>query len=85
MNCDSSMDTRTAGDSQQGYSHLTELCIMQYNCGGANYRLARSIFDRLHPEQHHIVAIQDPYLNAQARTTYCPPGYHLCYTPTAET
>ena len=85
MNCDSSMDTLTAGDSQQGHSHSTELCIMQYNCGGANYRLARSVFDRLHPEQHHIVAIQEPYLNAQAQTTYCPPGYHLCYTPTAET
>src|SRR2546430_16914326 len=84
MNYDSNRDTRTAEDRQQDRPHSTELCVVQYNCGGANYRLARSVFDQLHPEQHHIIAVQQPYLNAWAQTTYCPAGYHLCYTPTAE-
>ena len=85
INCDFDTDTHTAKDYQQGHPHSTDLGIVQYNCGNANYRLARSVFDRLHPEKHYVIAIQEPYLNARARTTYCPPGYHLCYTAAPET
>src|SRR5437016_7401701 len=59
--------------------------ILQYNCGNANHKSARPFFDRLDPDNHHIVAIQEPYYNAKSKSTYCPPRYYLTYHPDAST
>ena len=80
--------TTSQGTTGGGNAHSrigSDLCIIQYNCGNANYRLAKSLFDQLDPERHHVIAVQEPYFNEQARTTYCPPGYNLCYQPSAQT
>ena len=61
------------------------VAILQYNCGNANYRTARPFFDQLDPGRHQIVAVQEPGFNAKAKSTYCPPGYHLAYRPEAST
>ena len=79
-------DPRSEGYTQQKTEPLAaEINIIQYNCGNANYKLARSFFDQLDPTKHHLVAVQEPYHNKAARTTYCPPGYTLCYQPADET
>ena len=61
------------------------MAILQYNCRNANHRSARPFFDRLDPEKHHIVAVQEPYYTARTKSTYCPPGYYLAYRPDATT
>ena len=61
------------------------MAILQYNCGNANHKSARPFFDRLDPDAHHIVAVQEPYFNTRTNSTYCPPGYHLAYRPDAST
>jgi hypothetical protein len=55
------------------------LAVLQYNCGNTDYKPARPFFDRLGPDVHHIIAVQEPYCNARTGATYCHPGYHLAY------
>jgi hypothetical protein len=61
------------------------LRILQFNCGNANYGVARPIFDAADPVTQQIIAIQEPALNKQAQTTYRPRGYTLVYEPNAAT
>lgn len=75
-------DEETPSSAQQtDKTPLQELQIIQYNCGNANYRMAKSLFDSLDPSRHHLIAVQEPFFNRAARTTYCPLGYTLCYLP----
>lgn len=71
----------SAQNLEQAVPLTTEFNTIQYNCGNANYKPARSFLDRLDPSRHHLAAVQEPYFNSAARTTYCPPGYTLCYQP----
>ena len=62
-----------------------EITIIQYNCGNANHRNARPIFDAVSPIHHTVLAIQEPYFNEKTRTTYCPTGHTLAYDPNPAT
>jgi hypothetical protein len=59
-------------------SVITELCIIQYNCGNANGKSARPFFDSLDLGQYPIIAVQEPMvLTRQVNGTYCPRNYRL--------
>ena len=53
--------------------------ILQFNCGLANYRATRPIFDAVSHASHQILAIQEPGHNKLTKTTYCQKGYVLAY------
>jgi len=53
--------------------------ILQYNCGKANYKATRPIFDAVSHASHQILAVQEPGYNKHTNTTYCPKGYVLAY------
>lgn len=53
--------------------------ILQFNCGLANYKATRPIFDAVSHASHQILAIQEPGYNKHTSTTYCPKGYVLAY------
>src|SRR5438045_6953688 len=72
-------------DGQTQSPQGSTMAILQYNGRNANHRSARPFFDRLDPEKHHIVAVQEPYYTARTKSTYCPPGYYLAYRPDATT
>jgi hypothetical protein len=53
------------------------LSIIQFNCGRANYSLARTFFDALDPKRHQVIALQDPGKHKDTKATYTPRGYYL--------
>ena len=57
------------------------LTIVQYNCGHLNYKATRPLFDSFNPEEHQIIALQEPVYNKQTRKTYQLKGYYLLYEP----
>jgi hypothetical protein len=57
------------------------LTIVQYNCGHSNYRTTRPLFDSLDPEEHQIIALQEPAYNKKTHKTYQSKGYYLLYEP----
>ena len=57
------------------------LTIVQYNCGHSNYKATRPLFDSFDPEEHLIIALQEPAYNKQTRKTYKPKKYYLLYKP----
>jgi len=54
-----------------------KLSIVQYNCGQANAKATRALFDSF--EEPLILAIQEPGYNNRTKSTYCPKPYQLAY------
>lgn len=54
---------------------MSSFGIIQYNCGNANHRSARPLFDAATTTEYPLLAIQEPYFNERSRTTYCPRAY----------
>lgn len=54
------------------------LSIVYWNTAGSKAPTAVALEDR---EEHDVIAIQEPWINPQLRTTYCPSGgrYHRVY------
>src|SRR5450756_1082697 len=63
---------------------MKDFGIIQFNCGNANYRSARPIFDAVSPANHPVLAIQEPYFNSHAKTTYCPRAFTLAHDGTLQ-
>jgi hypothetical protein len=58
--------------------------IIQFNCGNANYRSARPLFDAASPTEYPLLAIQEPFFNERAGSTYCPRTYTLIHDGTLQ-
>lgn len=58
---------------------MNQTGILRFNCGLANYKGTRPVFDAVSPAIHQILAIQEPGFNYHSRTTYCPKGYTLAF------
>src|ERR1700761_3895222 len=56
---------------------MSEIQIVQYNCGNSNGGATRALFDSF--TQPLIIAIQEPGYNKYTRSTYCPKPYQLAY------
>ena len=56
-----------------------DISIIQFNCGQANHKSSRPIFDALEPEKRLVLAIQEPAFNKFTESTYCPRGFKLIY------
>ena len=54
---------------------LSELQVVQFNCNHANHKSERPFFESLNPKSHHIIAIQEPHINTNNQSTFCPIGY----------
>ena len=59
----------------------TTLTILQYNTNKSRDRTQIPFLDNLNPRQHHIVAIQEPAMSPNTRTTCKSRGYHLLVMP----
>lgn len=60
---------------------MRDIGIVQYNCGNANGKKGRPLFDELDPDYHKFVVVQEPMVNQLGRT-YCPVNYTLAIEPT---
>ena len=54
---------------------LSELQVIQFNCNHANHKSERPFFESLNPKSTHIIAIQEPHINTNNKSTFCPVGY----------
>jgi exonuclease III len=64
---------------------MSNITIIQYNCGNSNNQLSKPFFDSVSQTKHQILAIQEPVHNRATNRTYCPPGYTLLYEGKPET
>jgi reverse transcriptase-like protein/retrotransposon-encoded endonuclease len=58
---------------------MSQLTILQFNCGNSNHKATRPFFEAASPQSHQVIAIQEPAFNKQTGLTYCPKGYTLSY------
>src|SRR6185369_4483539 len=56
---------------------MSDIGILQFNCGKSNYKSTRPILDAVTPAKHLLLAIQEPGFNNYNRSTYCPKPYTL--------
>lgn len=64
---------------------MTDIKIIQYNCGNTNHKATRPFFDGIEPEDFQIIAVQEPAYMPHNKATYCPKGFHLASTNTPTT
>jgi len=57
-------------------SSLKEITIMQYNTNHSSYKIQTPFLQQMRPEEHHIIAIQEPWINPRTRKTVTHPGYY---------
>jgi len=57
-------------------SSLKEITIMQYNTNHSSYKIQTPFLQYMRPEKHHIIAIQEPWINPRTRKTVTHPGYY---------
>ena len=54
---------------------LSELQVIQFNCNHANHKSERPFLESLNPKNAYIIAIQEPHINTNNQSTFCPVGY----------
>jgi hypothetical protein len=57
-------------------SSLKEITILQYNTNHSSYKIQTPFLQQMRPEEHHIIAIQEPWINPRTRKTVTHPGYY---------
>jgi hypothetical protein len=57
-------------------SSLKEITIMQYNTNHSSYKIQTPFLQQMRPEEHHIIAIQELWINPRTRKTVTHLGYY---------
>jgi len=53
-----------------------EITIIQYNTNHSKDKVQTPSLQQMRPEEHHIIAIQEPWINTRSKKTITHPGYH---------
>ena len=58
---------------------LSEISIIQFNCGQANYRISKLIFDAIMLVVCMLLVVQELAFSKLTSSMYCPRGFKLVY------
>jgi len=56
---------------------INQTSILQFNCGLANFKETKPIFDAVSSATHQVLAVQKPRFSRHSGNTYCSKGYTL--------
>ena len=65
--------------------HDKTINIIQHNVNKSRDRVMHALNRTMHPDRHHIIAIQELWRNPKMCSTLKPPNYHLIYPEHTDT